>query len=196
VTAPVRLRVNGRHVELEADPMTPLHSVVHDQLGLRSVRAACGVGACGACTVLLDGEPARSCLVPVGLVGQREITTSEVLPDDHPVRRAFVEEHAYQCGYCIPAVVLATTALLERHPAPDADEIDDALVGNLCRCGSYAAIRRAVAAAVAIRRAGSPAPDAPISAGAGPSVRRGRAGAPRAAAKRQDPHVPREDAGA
>ncbi|HEY3523868.1 MAG TPA: 2Fe-2S iron-sulfur cluster-binding protein, partial [Candidatus Limnocylindrales bacterium] len=127
MTERLRLRVNEREVEVEADPLTPLQSVVHDLLGLRSVRLGCGVGTCGACTVLLDGEPARSCLVPAALASDREIVTNEGLPDDHPVRVTFVAEHAYQCGYCIPGFVLAATALLRDAPDPGPDEIDAAL---------------------------------------------------------------------
>lgn len=147
----LRLRVNGGSVDVDVDPLTPLQVIVHDELDLSSVRAACGVGTCGACTVLLDGQPARSCLVPVGLAAGRDIRTSEGLRDDDPVRVAFVSEHAYQCGYCIPGFVLATSSLLDEHPTPEPAEIDAALVGNLCRCGSYAAIRRAVTVAARLR---------------------------------------------
>jgi aerobic-type carbon monoxide dehydrogenase small subunit (CoxS/CutS family) len=140
----VRLRVNGAAIAVEADGLTPLQAILRDDLGLRSVRAPCGVGACGACTVLLDDEPVRSCLVPVGIVRGREVRTNEGLPDDHPVRAAFVAQHAYQCGYCIPGFVLSATALLRADPRPTPAAIDAGLAGNLCRCGSYAAIRRAV----------------------------------------------------
>jgi aerobic-type carbon monoxide dehydrogenase small subunit (CoxS/CutS family) len=167
VTASMHLRVNGASVDVEVDPLTPLQAIIHDELDLSSVRAACGVGACGACTVLLDGEPARSCLVPVGLAEGREIRTSEGLGDDDPVRVAFVSEHAYQCGYCIPGFVLATSSLLDEHPAPGPAEIDAALVGNLCRCGSYAAIRRAVAVAARLRGERLQAGDAEPAAGSG-----------------------------
>jgi isoquinoline 1-oxidoreductase alpha subunit len=148
VTEPTRLRINGTDVEVDADPLTSLQAVVHDRVGLSSVRLGCGVGACGTCTVLLDGEPVRSCLVPVGLVGDRAVVTNEALTDDDPIRAAFVDEHAYQCGYCIPGFVLATRALLARTPSPTEAQVDAALLGNICRCGSYAAIRRAIAAAV------------------------------------------------
>lgn len=160
----IRLRVNGASVSVEVDPLRPLQEIVHDELDLSSVRAACGVGTCGACTVLLDGEPARSCLVPVGLAVGRDIRTSEGLRDDDPVRVAFVSEHAYQCGYCIPGFVLATSSLLERTPAPEPAEIDAALVGNVCRCGSYAAIRRAVGLAARLRDERLEAGDAEPSA--------------------------------
>jgi aerobic-type carbon monoxide dehydrogenase small subunit (CoxS/CutS family) len=140
------IRVNDTLVDVDADPLTPLQIVLHDRLGLASVRAGCSVGACGTCTVLLGGEPARACLVPVGLVGDLDIATSEAWHDDadEPIRAAFVQEHAFQCGYCVPGFVLAARALLAHDPAPLAPAIDQALSGNLCRCGSYGAIRAAV----------------------------------------------------
>jgi isoquinoline 1-oxidoreductase alpha subunit len=170
MTERVRLRVNGRDAEVDADPLASLQSVVHDLLELRSVRLGCGVGACGACTILLDGEPVRSCLLPVGLAVGRQIVTSEGLADDHPVRAAFVAEHAYQCGYCIPGFVLSAAALLSRLPAPAPADIDDALAGNVCRCGSYGAIRRAVVAASvagATRTSGGERPSGGRAGGSG-----------------------------
>lgn len=140
-----RIRVNGRDVVVDAEPMMPLGLVLHDSLGLRSVRLACGVGACGACTVLLDGTPVRSCLVPWTLLGSREILTNEGLADGDPIQETFVDHHAYQCGYCIPGMIMATRALLSTTPSPSADEVTAALSGNICRCGCYGAIRRAIA---------------------------------------------------
>jgi aerobic-type carbon monoxide dehydrogenase small subunit (CoxS/CutS family) len=140
----VRLRVNGTGVDVDTDALTPLQEILRNELGLGSVRAPCGVGACGACTVLLDDEPVRSCLVPVGIVRGREVRTNEGLSDNDPVRAAFVAQHAYQCGYCIPGFVLSVTALLAHDPRPTPAAVEAGLAGNLCRCGSYAAIRRAI----------------------------------------------------
>jgi aerobic-type carbon monoxide dehydrogenase small subunit (CoxS/CutS family) len=151
---PVRIVVNGRPRETVADPLTPLRTVLGEELDLRSVREPCGVGACGACTVLVGGQPVKSCLCPVGLVGDREVVTAEGLAIDDPVVGALASHNAFQCGYCVPGFVLAIHGLLAVDPAPRPEAIREALLGNLCRCGSYALILEAVAGLVA--RAPSP----------------------------------------
>jgi nicotinate dehydrogenase subunit A len=143
----VVLDVDGRAITVRADPMTPLQRVLSDDLGVRAVRAPCGVGACGACAVLLDGRPVRSCLQATGLVGDRRIVTPAGIAEDDPVVRAFIDEGAAQCGSCIPGFVLATRALVEEAGHPDDEQIRAALGGHLCRCGTYARILDAALAA-------------------------------------------------
>ncbi|MDW8468569.1 MAG: molybdopterin cofactor-binding domain-containing protein [Burkholderiales bacterium] len=143
----IRLRVNGAERRVEADPAKPLLWVLRDELGLTGTKYGCGVGVCGACLVLLDGEPSHACMVPLAKVGAREVTTIEGLGAGHPVVRAWIAEQVPQCGYCQPAQILAASALLARSPAPTQAEIDAAMSGVYCRCGTYARIRRAIARA-------------------------------------------------
>jgi CO/xanthine dehydrogenase Mo-binding subunit/aerobic-type carbon monoxide dehydrogenase small subunit (CoxS/CutS family) len=146
------LVVDGRSVRLRSDPLRPLRDVLADDLGIRSVRGVCGVGVCGACTVLVDGRAIRSCLRPVGLSTGARIETAEGLPDGDPVRDAFVAAGAAQCGTCIPGTVLAARDLLDRDPSPDDEAIRQGLGGNLCRCGTYGRILDAVRDAAGRRR--------------------------------------------
>jgi len=141
------LSVNNKIHHVQSDPEKPLLWVLRDELGLKGTKYGCGVGVCGACLVLLDGEPNHACMVPLHAVGTRRVTTIEGLAEDHPVIRAWCAEQTPQCGYCQPAQVLATTALLANIPHPSDAEIDAALSGVLCRCGTYRRIRRAVHAA-------------------------------------------------
>jgi carbon-monoxide dehydrogenase small subunit len=144
------LAVNGRTERLEADDADTLLEVLRDGLKLWSVREGCGVGACGTCTVLLDGRPASSCLLLAARVEGREIVTVEGLQRGDrldPVQEAFLEERALQCGYCTPGFVLSVKALLEENAEPSDEEIREYLSGNLCRCAGYADILRAVRAA-------------------------------------------------
>jgi aerobic-type carbon monoxide dehydrogenase small subunit (CoxS/CutS family) len=145
----IQVTLNGRRATLDCEPTDMLLEVLRDQQGLTSVRETCRIGVCGACTVLLDGEPVSGCLTMAGQAAGHEITTVEGLGGGHPVQRAFVEEHAFQCGWCTPGFVLTAKRLLEENPDPSAEEIADALGGNLCRCGSYVKI------AAAVRRAGA-----------------------------------------
>jgi aerobic-type carbon monoxide dehydrogenase small subunit (CoxS/CutS family) len=148
----VALRVNGARHELEIDPERTLLSVLRNELGLTGAKYGCGEGQCGACTVLLDGAEVRSCTLPVRAAGEREIRTIEGLASGdrlHPVQRAFVEEGAMQCGYCIPGMILGAVALLQRTKAPDAEAIAAGMQGHLCRCGAYPRIVRAVQRAAA-----------------------------------------------
>jgi len=142
----ITLLVNGKRQSIDADPSMPLLWALRDLLGLRGTKYSCGIGLCGACTVHLDGEPVRSCLTTVETAQGKAVTTIEGLADDgdHPVQRAWVEANAPQCGYCQPGQIMSAVALLERSPNPTDTEIDAALAGNLCRCGTYLRIREAV----------------------------------------------------
>jgi nicotinate dehydrogenase subunit A len=149
------LTVNGRVHETGADPDTPLLYVLRDDLDLGGPKFGCGLAQCGACTVLLDGRAIRSCVTPVGRVGAQKVTTVEGLGDEqHPsrVQAAFIAEQAAQCGYCIPGMVVAASALLAQNAHPTDAQIRTALQGNLCRCGSHLRILRAVK-----RASGTPA---------------------------------------
>jgi aerobic-type carbon monoxide dehydrogenase small subunit (CoxS/CutS family) len=142
----VELRINGKKVSVEAAPGTPLLWVIRDNLGMTGTKFGCGMGLCGACTVHLDGVAAKSCQLPVEAVGGKSVTTIEGLSEDgsHPVQVAWIAEQVPQCGYCQSGQIMAAAALLasNRHPS-DAD-IDAAMTGNLCRCGTYQRIRRAI----------------------------------------------------
>jgi aerobic-type carbon monoxide dehydrogenase small subunit (CoxS/CutS family) len=140
----LRLTLNGRDRPFEIEGFETLLEVMQ-QAELSSVRLGCGVGLCGACTVLLDGDPVSSCLLLAGLAGDREVTTVEGLADEDPVLRAFNEAGAFQCGYCTPGMVLAAKALASHNPEAGPGEIREWMNGNLCRCGSYRRIEQAVA---------------------------------------------------
>ena len=140
----VSVILNGRPTVLGCAPSAMLLDALREGEGLTSVRATCGIGVCGACTVLLDGEPVTGCLTMAGQAEGRAITTLEGLGGSDPVQRAFAAEHAFQCGWCTPGFVLTVKRLLEENPDPSDEEIAEALGGNLCRCGSYVNIARAV----------------------------------------------------
>jgi isoquinoline 1-oxidoreductase alpha subunit len=144
----MKLRINRHTLEVAAAWQDePLLHVLREHLGLVGTRYGCGVGACGACTVMVDGEPQRSCLLPARALVGREITTIEGVADGerlHPVQQAWLDESVAQCGYCQAGQIVAAVALLKRHPAPTDAQIDDALSGQLCRCGTQHRIRRAV----------------------------------------------------
>jgi aerobic-type carbon monoxide dehydrogenase small subunit (CoxS/CutS family) len=144
----IGIRLNGRHTAFECEPTDMLLDVLRDE-GLTSVRETCRIGVCGACTVLLDGEPVTGCLTMAAQARGREVTTVEGLDGAHPVQRAFVAARAFQCGWCTPGFVLTAKRLLEENAAPSDAEIAEALGGNLCRCGCYVKITEAV------RRAGA-----------------------------------------
>ena len=135
----IDVRLNGRRAALECEPDEMLVDVLRRE-GLDSVRVTCGIGICGACTVLVDGEPLSGCLMLAPLLDGREVTTVEGLGGGDPVQRAFVDAHAFQCGWCTPGFVLTVKALLAETPDPSEREIVEALGGNLCRCGSYVKI--------------------------------------------------------
>ncbi|MGH8803120.1 MAG: (2Fe-2S)-binding protein [Polaromonas sp.] len=144
------LTVNGTRITTPAAPETPLLYVLRNDLGINSAKYGCGVAQCGACTVLLDGEAIRSCVYPVSAAAQGQITTLEGLGTTdrlHVLQKAFIEEQAAQCGYCISGMIMSAKALLDHTPNPSEDEIRQAMAGNLCRCGTHTRILRAIARA-------------------------------------------------
>jgi aerobic-type carbon monoxide dehydrogenase small subunit (CoxS/CutS family) len=150
--ARIALTVNGRAVEIEAEGTTPLLSVLREELGLRGSRFGCGTEQCGACMVLVDGQPVPSCTREVGAVAGKAVTTVEGLTREgtlHPLQQAFLDEQAGQCGYCLSGILMSAAALLERNPAPTRAQIAAALDPHLCRCGVYNRIIRAVQRAAA-----------------------------------------------
>jgi len=147
MTSRLELTVNGVRHETTADARTPLLYVLRDELELSGPKFGCGLAQCGACTVHLDGQPVRSCVTPLATAAGHSVVTIEGLGTPaapHPVQRAFIEEQAAQCGYCIPGMVMTAAALLARTAAPTEQEIRAALAGNLCRCGTHMRILRAV----------------------------------------------------
>lgn len=147
---PISLTVNGETQELFIPPWQLLLDTLRDEMGLTGAKRCCIEGQCGACTVLIDGEPINSCLYLTIEAQNKEIVTVEGLVEDgkpHPIQQAFVERGAVQCGFCTPGLVMATKALLDQNPNPTEDEIRIALSGHLCRCGAYAQITEAVMAA-------------------------------------------------
>lgn len=154
----LHFELNRAKVQSDLDPNTPLLYVLRDELGLNGAKFGCGLGQCGACTVMVDGEPALSCLMPIGLLAGRSVTTVEGLTEgDAPgtVQQAFIDEQAAQCGYCIAGIIVRTEALLAGNPDPSDAEIRGALSWNLCRCGTHLRILRAVKRAAAARREAS-----------------------------------------
>jgi nicotinate dehydrogenase subunit A len=151
----ITLNVNGKPHAVDADPATPLLYVLTDQLQLNGAKYGCGLGQCGSCTVLLDGEPVFSCVVPISILQGRKITTLEGLgtPDNPgPVQRAFIAEQAAQCGFCIPGMIVRAQALLSRNASPTPQEIRSHMSPNLCRCGTHMRILRAVERAARERK--------------------------------------------
>ncbi len=139
----LRFTLNGEPTEVEARADEMVVDLLRG-VGLTSVRETCGIGVCGACTVLVDGEPMSGCLLLAPLADGREITTVEGLDGGHPMQRAFAEAHAFQCGYCTPGMILTAKRLLEESPHPSEEEVRLAMSGNLCRCGCYVKIVDAV----------------------------------------------------
>ena len=142
----VRLSVNGESREVDLDPATPLLWALRDGLQLTGTKYSCGIAACGACLVLVDGKPVHSCVTPLSAVANKRITTIEGLSPDrsHPVQRAWIEEEVPQCGYCQSGQILQAASLLTANPRPTDADIDMAMNGNTCRCGTYPRIRRAI----------------------------------------------------
>ena len=143
----IKLNVNGRQHEVAAEPETALLYVLRNDLKLKGARFGCGLGQCGACTVLVDGKPVQSCDFPLSAAAGKSITTIEGLARDgepHPLQAAFIAEQAAQCGYCITGIIMAAKALLDANPRPADAEIRAALKGNLCRCGTHHRILRAI----------------------------------------------------
>jgi len=143
----ITLKVNGETKAIEADPEMPLLWALRDLLGLRGAKYSCGIGACGACTVHVNGNPMRSCVVPLKAVAGDEVRTIEGLGGEHPVQQAWLEEQVPQCGYCQTGQIMQAVALLEKTPRPTDQQIREGMNGVLCRCGTYpriaAAVRRA-----------------------------------------------------
>ena len=143
----VTLTVNGERREVEVPPEMPLLWVLRDVLGLTGTKFGCGIAQCGACTVHLEGKPVRSCLLPVSAIGARQITTIEAIgntPNGAKVQKAWLELEVIQCGYCQSGQIMSATALLDSTPHPDDADIDAAMAGNICRCGTYVRIRQAI----------------------------------------------------
>ena len=154
----VALTVNGQSHQLDAEPDTPLLYVLREELKLNAAKYGCGLGQCGACTVLVDGEPVFSCVTPVLLLDGRSITTVEglgTIEAPGPMQQAFIQEQAAQCGYCIPGMMMRAQALLQHNPAADDDEIRAHMEPNLCRCGTHMRIMAAIKRAGALMRSGS-----------------------------------------
>jgi aerobic-type carbon monoxide dehydrogenase small subunit (CoxS/CutS family) len=149
----LKLTVNGIEATVSADPSTSLLSILRQQFHLTGAKYACGEGQCGACTVLVGGEAVRSCVFPVHEVGQKYVQTIEGLANSahlHPIQQAFLDASAFQCGFCTPGMIMAAVALLDRNPSPSVEEIRTGLAGNVCRCGAYSRIVKAVRAAVQV----------------------------------------------
>jgi isoquinoline 1-oxidoreductase alpha subunit len=146
------LHVNGRDFEVDAEPETPLLWVLRDNIGLTGTKFACGIAQCGVCTVHIDGEPVRACTTTAASAVGHEVTTIEGLSDDnsHPVQRAWIEHTVPQCGYCQSGQIMSAVALLARSANPTDSEIDSAMAGNLCRCGTYLRIRKAIRTAATL----------------------------------------------
>jgi isoquinoline 1-oxidoreductase subunit alpha len=144
----ISLFVNGKKHAIDASPDTPLLWVLRDKLGLMGTKFGCGIAMCGACTVHIDGQPQLSCQVSVKDAQGKKITTIEGIPDSHPVKKAWIEDDVPQCGYCQPGQIMSAIALLQTNPKPNDNDINDAMAGNICRCGTYQRIRRAIHRAV------------------------------------------------
>ena len=141
------LKLNGKTVEVNAEPDTPLLWVLREQLALTGSKFGCGKGLCGACTVQIDGKAQKSCITTTGSMQGKKVVTIEGIPGNHPVKLAWLSEEVSQCGYCQPGQIMSAVALLEKKPRPTDADIDSAMSGNLCRCGTYGRIRRAIHAA-------------------------------------------------
>ncbi len=143
----VAISVNGRSHEISAEPDTPLLYVLRNDLELNGAKFGCGMARCGACMVLIDGQPAFSCVTEIGAIGGSQVTTIEglgTLEKPHPLQQAFIDEQAAQCGYCIAGMIMGAKALLDSNPRPTEAEVREALAPNLCRCGTHGRIIRAV----------------------------------------------------
>jgi len=141
------LRVNGRDRRVKAEPDTPLLYVLRNDLDLKGARFGCGLGQCGACTVIIDGKATRSCITPLSTVGSKSVTTLEGLGSSrrpHRIQQAFIDAQAAQCGYCINGMIMTAKAFLDESPRPSEDDVRRALAGNLCRCGTHPRIVDAV----------------------------------------------------
>jgi aerobic-type carbon monoxide dehydrogenase small subunit (CoxS/CutS family) len=152
----IKLQVNRKDYTLDVRPDTPLLWVLRESLGLTGTKFGCGMALCGACTVHLDGEAVRSCVTPVSRAAGKEVTTIEGLSPDlsHPLQRAWIAEDVPQCGYCQSGQIMAAAVLLRENPRPTDADIDDAMSGNICRCGTYQRVRRAIHRAAQLKAKG------------------------------------------
>jgi len=152
----MKLEINGTVRDVDAPPDMPLLWVLRDLVGLPGTKFGCGMAQCGACTVHLDGKPVRACVTPVSSVGARKITTIEGLSADgsHPVQRAWTEADVVQCGYCQSGQIMTAAALLEKNASPTDQDIDAAMAGSICRCGTYQRVREAIHLAARLKRGG------------------------------------------
>ena len=148
--ATFNLNINGKKHQVDVDPATPILWVLRDHLDLVGTKYGCGIAQCGACTIHLNGVAVRSCQMPVSVIGNQEITTIEGLSEnaDHPVQKAWLEHDVAQCGYCQAGQIMSAAALLEANPNPSDEEIEAAMNGNICRCGTYVRIKEAIKSAV------------------------------------------------
>lgn len=155
----ISLTVNGERHDIDADPEMPLLWALRDLIKLTGTKYGCGIAQCGACTIHINGQPARACVTPVSAAVGTEIRTIEGLSPDatHPVQQAWIELDVVQCGYCQSGQVMAAAALLEQNPSPTDADIDAAMNGNICRCGTYPRLRAAVKRAAELKRGGQPA---------------------------------------
>jgi isoquinoline 1-oxidoreductase alpha subunit len=144
--AVINLKINSKDYSIDVDPQMPLLWAIRDFVGLKGTKYGCGIAQCGACTVHLNGQPVRSCSLPVSAVANKNITTIEGLSEDnsHPVQKAWIEEQVPQCGYCQSGQIMAAAALLSKNTSPTDAEIDTAMQGHICRCGTYPRIKRAI----------------------------------------------------
>jgi isoquinoline 1-oxidoreductase alpha subunit len=143
------LQVNGKNYSIEADPKMPLLWAIREQVGLTGTKYGCGIAQCRACTVHLNGNPVQSCSIPVSAAAGQKITTIEGLSENnsHPIQKAWITEQVPQCGYCQSGMIMTASALLKRNPSPSDKDIDVAMQGHICRCGTYPRIRRAIKSA-------------------------------------------------
>jgi isoquinoline 1-oxidoreductase alpha subunit len=148
----ISLNVNGKNYRVNVSDDMPLLWVIRDYLKLTGTKYGCGIGECGACTVHIDGKAERSCAIPVKEAQGRKIVTIEGLPENHPVKRAWIEEQVVQCGYCQPGIMMQVAALLSENPKPNAEKIINAMDNVICRCGTHVRIKRGIKTAVQIMR--------------------------------------------
>lgn len=146
----ISLNVNGKNYRVDVSDDTPLLWVIRDHLKLTGTKYSCGVGECGACTVHINGKATRSCTIPVGEAKGKKITTIEGLPENHPVKRAWIQEQVPQCGYCQPGVMMQVAAFLHEKPTPTADQIISKMDDVICRCGTYLRMKKGIKTAVQI----------------------------------------------
>jgi len=144
--ATFKLNINGKVREVDVDPNTPLLWVLRDHLQLFGTKYGCGVAQCGSCTIHLDGTAVRACVLPISTIGEKEVTTIEGLSEkiDHPLQKAWIEHDVPQCGYCQTGQIMSAAALLKNNPSPSDQDIDNAMQGNICRCGTYTRIKAAI----------------------------------------------------